>query len=613
MARTVAEIDGDSSGLVGALDKGRDGMAKMEASGKKLSDQLREVTDKADQAAGAIVEKIGGPKAIAALGGAGIALGGAKMAADFFLNSVEKLFKSMGDDGMKVWNDVEKALDSITGAFAKAVLGGGSAEDMGKKLISVFEGMAKIVEALVTYGFPMLRIAFEGLVIAMTTLNEWTTKDKVAFDDLKRSQDSYASATSVTNLQNLTKAYSDLSTKIQGMVGDQTLLALSANDTVIAETKAGMATMMKVGNIVRDLRIREEVEKHRAGILAQAEAEVANIDFTYAGMGWKIEKEREITERVATRTGEMYSSIAKRWAEEGKDAYSFIPEALQVQYDAASANLLDLEDRYKTLFAQYEASQNGTPAKTGGGAPPKPPKKENEPSKVGEFEAKEAAARKARYAEYFAEQDAAMKQVEESFGPTVTKLLFGTNSIDEKMLMLGQSVKETWAGIVADATEGLQSVSTAAAKTDDATSAFYDKYIATQARMIGVAIGNGETMAEIGQKSVGMVISALGEEMIHLASVAFFSGNFAGAAGLTAASIAAFAAAAAFGATGKKTTSSTPATAAAASPVVNNTSYNLQIDAAFADEESISRSFSRAQALAQSRHMLNDALSHYGG
>ena len=60
MARTVAEIDGDSSGLVGALDKGRDGMAKMEASGKKLSDQLREVTDKADQAAGAIVEKISG-------------------------------------------------------------------------------------------------------------------------------------------------------------------------------------------------------------------------------------------------------------------------------------------------------------------------------------------------------------------------------------------------------------------------------------------------------------------------------------------------------------------------------------------------------------------------
>jgi hypothetical protein len=177
MAKTVAEIDGDSSGLVSALDKGRDGMVKMEASGKKLSDQLKEVADKADMAAGSIVEKIGGPKAIAALGGAGIALGGAKMAADFFLNSVEKLFKSMGDEGMKVWEDVEKALDAISGAFAKAVLGGGSAEDMGKKLITVFNGLATIIEALVKYGFPMLKVAFDGLVFVMEKLGQVTAKD----------------------------------------------------------------------------------------------------------------------------------------------------------------------------------------------------------------------------------------------------------------------------------------------------------------------------------------------------------------------------------------------------------------------------------------------------
>ena len=612
MARTVAEIDGDSSGLVGALDKGRDGMAKMEASGKKLSDQLREVTDKADQAAGAIVEKIGGPKAIAALGGAGIALGGAKMAADFFLNSVEKLFKSMGDEGMKVWNDVEKALDSITGAFAKAVLGGGSAEDMGKKLISVFTGLATIVEALVTYGFPMLRIAFEGLIIAMTTLNEWTTKDKEAFDDLKRSQDSYASATSVTNIQNLTKAYGDLSTKIQGMVGDQNLLALAANDTVIAETKAGMATMLKVGNIVRDLRIREEVEKHRAGILKQAEAEVANIDFSYAGMGWKIEQEREITERVATKTGEMYSSIAKRWAEEGKDAYNFIPEALRVQYDAASANLLDLEARYNTLFAQYEASQNGTPAKTGGGsAPPKPPAA---PLVIGEFEAKEKAARDARMAGYFKEDEemkATIASSYENFGMGITRVLFGTGDIAESFSILGGEIKSIWNGVVEDTTTGLATVADATKKTEDAHDAFYDKYVANQARMIGTAIGNGEKMADIGKKSIGMIISALGEEMLARASIATFTGNFAGAAGLTAGAVAAFATAAYLGASGKKGTTQTAATAVTASPVTNNTSYNLQVDAAFADEESIARAFTKAQNMARARQMTREAIERY--
>ena len=603
MARTVAEIDGDSTGLVGALDKGRDGMVKMEASGRKLSDQLREVTDKADQAAGAIVEKIGGPKAIAALGGAGMALGGAKMAADFFLNSVEKLFKSMGDDGMKVWNDVEKALDSITGAFAKAVLGGGSAEDMGKKLISVFEGLAKIVETIVTYGFPMLRIAFEGLVIAMTTLNEWTTTNKKSFDDLKRSQDAYASATSVTNIENLTKAYGGLSDKIQGMVGDQARLALVANDTVIAETRASMAKMTNIGNLVRDLRIREEVEKHRAGILKQAEAEVANIDFSYAGMGWKIEQEREITERVATKTGEMYSSIAKRWAEQGKDAYSFIPEALQVQYDAASANLLDLEDKYKELFAVYEGKGPTAPKTGGGGGPPKPPAAG---PVIGEAEAAEKAARDARMAEYFKEDEEMKKTIAssyETFGTGITRILFGTGDMADSFSILGDEIKSVWGGIVDDTVAGLGTVATATKATEDAHSAFYDKWVAGQAKMVGTAIGNGEKMADIGRKAIGSIISALGDEMIARASIATFSGNIAGGIGLTAAATAAYAAAAYLGATGKKATTAIPATAAAPAVTNNQTNFNLRVDAAFADEESIARSFARAQSLASNRYM----------
>ena len=599
MARTVAEIDGDSSGLVGALDKGRDGMAKMEASGKKLSDQLREVTDKADQAAGAIVEKIGGPKAIAALGGAGLALGGAKMAADFFLNSVEKLFKSMGDDGMKVWNDVEKALDSITGAFAKAVLGGGSAEEMGHKLIVVFEGMAKIVEALVTYGFPMLRIAFEAIVWIMEKLGEVTAADKEKFDDLKRAQDSYASATSVTNIQNLTKAYGDLSTKIQGMVGDQQLLALSANDTVIAETKASMATMLKIGNVVRDVSIRQEVEKHRAGILKQAEAEVANIDFSYAGMGWKIEQEREITERVATRTGEMYSSIAKRWAEQGKDAYSFIPEALQVQYDAASANLLDLEDRYNTLFAQYEATQKGeTPVKTGGG-PPKPPKAD--PIADAVAEAKKRAEASAAAAKV--EMESTMKATGDWWQGFATGFN-PTEGFVDSWRTAADDILDVFQGVVTAVTTAQNEVGEVTAKTEEAHSAFYDKWVAGQAKMVGTAIGNGEKMADIGRKAIGAIVSALGDEMLARASIATFSGNFAGAAGLTAAGIAAYATAAMLGASGKKATTATAATAAAPAAVTNNqTNFNLKVDAAFADEESIARSFARAQSLASNRYM----------
>lgn len=596
MARTVAEIDGDSSGLVGALDKGRDGMAKMEASGKKLSDQLREVTDKADQAAGAIVERIGGPKAIAALGGAGIALGGAKMAADFFLNSVEKLFKSMGDEGMKVWEDVEKALDGITGAFAKVILGGGSAEEMGKKLITVFDGLAKIVEVLVTYGFPMLKNAFDGLVWVMTKLGEITAADAEKFDALKRAQDNYASATAVTNVENLSKAYQDLSTSLQGVIGDETALAMSANDRAQAEMQALKASFIKVGDVIRDTEIRKEVEKHRDGIERQAAAEVANLDLSAYGMGWKMVAEREMADRVATKTGELYSSIAKQFAESGKNAYSFMPQALKEAYDSAEADLSLLWEKANELYDRYIGKEPKPPS-TGGGVP-KPPKADPVADAVAEAKKRaEAAAAAAKV-----ELEAQTKATGDWWQGFVTGFNPSEGFVDSWKTAAGE-VYEVLEGVVTAITTSQEQVGAATAKTEEANSAFYDKWVAGQAKMVGTAIGNGEKMADIGRTAIGTIISALGDEMIARASIATFSGNIAGGIGLTAAATAAYATAALLGASGKKASTATAATAAPAAVTNNQTNFNLRVDAAFADEESIARSFARAQSLASNRYM----------
>lgn len=597
MARTVAEIDGDSSGLVGALDKGRDGMAKMEASGKKLSDQLREVTDKADQAAGAIVERIGGPKAIAALGGAGIALGGAKMAADFFLNSIEKLFKSMGDEGMKVWEDVEKALDGITGAFAKVILGGGSAEEMGKKLITVFDGLAKIVEVLVTYGFPMLKVAFDTLYWVMEKLGQITAADAEKFDALKRAQDNYASAAAVTNVENLSKAYQDLSTSLQGVIGDETALAMTANDRAQAEMQALKASFIKVGDIIRDTEIRKQVEKSRAVIEAQAAAEVANLDLSAYGMGWKMVAERELADRVATKTGELYSSIAKQFAESGKNAYSFMPEALKLAYDSAEADLSLLWEKANELYDRYLGKEPKPPTPTGGGAP-KPPKADPVADAVAEAKKRaEAAAAAAKV-----ELEAQTKATGDWWQGFVTGFNPSEGFVDSWKTAAGE-VYEVLEGVVTAITTSQEQVGAATQKTEEAQSAFYDKWVAGQAKMIGTAIGNGEKIADIGRKAIGAIISALGDEMIARASIATFSGNIAGGIGLTAAATAAYATAALLGASGKKASTATAATAAPA-PVTNNqTNFNLRVDAAFADEESIARSFARAQSLASNRYM----------
>jgi hypothetical protein len=137
MAKTVAEIDGDSSGLVSSLDKaktalgdlgtkGKKSIDDLDKAGKKLSDQLKSVADDADVAAGNLVSKLGGPGAIKAIAGVGLAFEGASRLAGAFLDSSEALFKSYGDEGQKVWDETEKSLFAVKGAFAEAVLGGGS-------------------------------------------------------------------------------------------------------------------------------------------------------------------------------------------------------------------------------------------------------------------------------------------------------------------------------------------------------------------------------------------------------------------------------------------------------------------------------------------------------
>ena len=122
MAKTVAEIDGDSSGLVSSLDKAKTAMGKVGDSSKKLSDQLREVGDQADVAAGNLINKLGGPNAIKAIGGATIAFAAAQQGVQMFLDSSEKLFRAYGEKGQAVWDDLEKQLFDIQGSFAKAVL-----------------------------------------------------------------------------------------------------------------------------------------------------------------------------------------------------------------------------------------------------------------------------------------------------------------------------------------------------------------------------------------------------------------------------------------------------------------------------------------------------------
>jgi HAMP domain-containing protein len=109
--------------------------------------------------------------------------------------------------------------------------------------------------------------------------------------------------------------------------------------------------------------------------------------------------------------------------------------------------------------------------------------------------------------------------------------------------------------------------------------------------------------AEMARKAIGDAISAKGDEA--MAQAAIYAASFNPMAiPMAAAGVAAYAAAAALGSSAKKSSSGTPASAAPAQAAPVNTSFNLRVDAAFADGESIARQFAMMQRSAQRRGLV---------
>jgi hypothetical protein len=253
---------------------------------------------------------------------------------------------------------------------------------------------------------------------------------------------------------------------------------------------------------------------------------------------------------------------------------------------------------YAEKSSSAAAGGGGAAASGGGGGAPKPPQVDPVAEAIAEAKKRaEAAAAAAKI-----ELDTTMKATGDWWQGLTTGFNPSEGFVDSWRTVAGE-VGEIWDGVVKAITTTEDTLGTATEKVEAGHSAFYDKYIAQNAKMVAVSIASGEKVADIGRKAIGAVISALGDEALSMASIETFKGNFAGAAGLTAAGMAAYATAAILGASGKKAATATAATASAPAVTNNQTNFNLKVDAAFADEESIARSFARAQSYASNRYM----------
>ena len=108
---------------------------------KKLTKQLKDVGDEIDVAAGKMINGIGGPGAIKAIGFAGIALAGVGKVADEFMKSSEALFKTWGAEGEQAFSLATKKSNDMAGAFAGAILGTDDMYLAAGRLATIFESL----------------------------------------------------------------------------------------------------------------------------------------------------------------------------------------------------------------------------------------------------------------------------------------------------------------------------------------------------------------------------------------------------------------------------------------------------------------------------------------
>ena len=629
MAKAVVTLEGDSSSLVKSIDDAKGAMTKLEAGGKKLTDQLRDVADEADKAAGALVNKIGGPTAIKAIAGVGAAFVAVESALGAFSSSMAAFASTQGAAGQKAMADLDTAVSELQGQLFTAVMGTDDMETAMDTLIPIVQGL--------TTAFQLLLVPvtlFSGLIRNMAT--DHSAAATQAREHAKAEKE-YETALAASNGQMKTahEGYAGVERSIIGLLGTKREMAIfDLEETqrqyqmiIVQQDRAMQARRMAQGDFAA-----AQAESNKRAELVDAEAakiqatedklEAANKE---GRRGRSADQIREIAEaRVANdaKAGVLIDA-ARQQARQQSNARLTEQE---LGFKAERDRLIEAQKRLEELRTQLANAKDVTPRVTGGNTPaavvPVAPPAAVEPA-MDPYEARRldmerfmeaervaeaerltnlAASNKERIAMFGSAND---EQIQLYYEAQIDKGLADQAEFDaarqraielhDLTFNFQQSAAEFAAG------ERAKEKAAHDEKVNMLTAGFQE-----YGKLAGQQLADGEKAADVAEKlakkALGAQISALGDKAMVEAAIYAAAFNPM-AIPMAAAGVAAYTAAAYLGAEGKKATTATPAAAApAAAPV--NTSFNLRVDAAFADGESIARQFAMMQRSAQRRGLV---------
>lgn len=599
MPKAVAILEGDSSSLVKSINDAKGAMTGMEKEARKLSDQIRDVADEADKAAGALVQRIGGPTAVKAIAGIGAAFAGAQVALGAFAGSMSAFYATQGEEGAKAMADIDMALNKLQSELFTAVMGTDNMEEATQTLIAGIETATTVVEALLT----PLKWLGQFLKLLRDFANEGANATKRQADELnrlkttqalmKQSYDSNQKA-----IEGNLKAVQALTGATEDNRKAQLQAALTATDAIaqqvlLAEKEQDIADMKAMNardTIENDTMARKIASDQLRDGLIKADEFNAKMNLYFNNLQKQSRKNAIDTVMVmseATKTqlaslGAQRQVLAKELlgvTEEAKKEEETKAtgsggdrSALLNRLDAENAAIMAarqqrLEDEEQLLLLYGGRAEGLTREQALSQA------RINETNALRRRDAEIARLKETEVAEK--ENKAAREAADKEFEDRKAKR-------EEEAAALEKQRQEQK---IANIKEGLQE---------------YGK-----ASMQQLAIGKkaSAVAADLARKAIGDAISAKGDEAMAEAAILAAAFN-PQAIPMAAAGVAAYAAAAMLGSTAKKSTSSTPAAAAPVQAAPVNTSFNLRVDAAFADGESIARQFAMMQRNAQARGLV---------
>jgi len=260
-AASAAKKLGDNAKAAGS------GIDEAAGESKKLTKQLKDVGDELDIAAGKMIQGIGGPGAIKALGAASLALAGVQQVADAFMKSSEALFKTWGAEGEAAFSLATKKSNDMAGAFAGAILGTDDMYLAAGRLATIFESLnvaaqlaADGIKKLVTYSpsGQLLKFLFEvtGATEGYSEMVD-SNVERIKIQIAKQKEAALSTVALVEPIKTVKQQYEEITKTVDKLTG---------RTVVNAETER-LNTIQKL----KDLQTLAKAEEQAAQVKALAD------------------------------------------------------------------------------------------------------------------------------------------------------------------------------------------------------------------------------------------------------------------------------------------------------------------------------------------------------